>query len=91
MRVLIVEDDVDLAEVLAEEVSELGHEVHVVRSGQEAIAAAAHFAADVALVDVVLPDINGMTLASVLRGLVEHDHMAKPVTPAELRRALSLS
>lgn len=72
MRVLIVDDDQDFGDVLAEEVAELGHEVVVARSGHEAIATASRQEVDVALVDVILPDINGVTLAGVLRGVVEH-------------------
>ncbi len=72
MRVLIVDDDDDFADVLAEEISVLGHEVMIARSGNEAIAAASRFAADIALVDVILPDINGITLAAVLRGVTEN-------------------
>ena len=72
MRVLIVDDDRDFGDVLAEEVTELGHEVTVARSGQEAIEAASCQEVDVVLVDVILPDINGVTLAGVLRGVVEH-------------------
>ena len=72
MRVLIVDDDHDFGDVLAEEVAELGHDVVVARTGYEAIAAASRQQVDVALVDVVLPDINGVTLAGVLRGVVEH-------------------
>ena len=72
MRVLIVDDDQDFGDVLAELVVELGHEVFVARSGREALAIASRQQVDVALVDVVLPDINGVTLAGLLRGLVEH-------------------
>ncbi len=72
MRVLIVDDDQDFGEVLAEEVAELGHEVFVARSGREAIAIASREPVDIVLIDVILPDINGVTLAAVLRGMVEH-------------------
>ena len=115
MRVLIVDDDRDFGDVLADEVAALGHEVVVARSGQEAIATASSQEVDVALVDVILPDINGVTLAGLLRGVTEHgplwvigisgvEHftldtasdrgifdarIAKPVTLADLERALS--
>jgi CheY-like chemotaxis protein len=72
MRVLIVDDDDDFADVLAEEISVLGHEVVIARSGHEAIAAASRFSADIAFVDVILPDINGITLAAVLRGVTQN-------------------
>lgn len=71
MRVLIVDDDEDFGAVLAEEVAELGHEVAIARTGHDAIAIASHQAFDVVLLDVMLPDINGVTLAGLLRGILD--------------------
>lgn len=71
VRVLVVDDDRELAELLAETLVRLGHEVVTASRGHEAIAIAAEFMPDVALLDIVLPDINGITLAAVLRGVVE--------------------
>lgn len=71
MRVLVVDDDVVVVEFLVDALSLMGHEVATARTGHEAIAIAVAFGPDAVLLDIVLPDINGITLASVLRGVVE--------------------
>ncbi len=69
MRILVVEDDLDHLAALGEGLAGLGVEVALTSSGREAIERAQTFKPDAALVDVGLPDINGITLANVLRGL----------------------
>lgn len=69
-KVLVVEDDRDLGDVLQETITWLGHEVVVASNGTDALGLAEGFAPDLALVDVFLPDINGITLAGLLRGVV---------------------
>lgn len=68
MRVLIIEDDRDLAESVAEALTQRGHDVLVALTGQHACEAVTDFDPDVALVDVGLPDVDGVTLAGLLRG-----------------------
>ncbi len=75
MKVLVVDDDDDLVVVIVDKLTRSGHEVATASSGHAAIARAAEFEPDVALVDVILPDINGITLAAVLRGVVETKHL----------------
>jgi CheY-like chemotaxis protein/nitrogen-specific signal transduction histidine kinase len=62
-RVLIVEDRHDNAAVLAMLLEMLGHEVHWVHSGEEAVAFAKMSPPDVMLVDIGLPDIDGYEVA----------------------------
>jgi DNA-binding response OmpR family regulator len=68
MRVLVVEDDRALAEVVGEALRMRGHEVLVATTGQQACELVSSFGPDVALVDVGLPDVDGVTLAGQLRG-----------------------
>jgi CheY-like chemotaxis protein len=75
VKVLVVDDDGDLVSVVADMLSQVGHEIATASSGHEAIAVAAAFEPDVALLDVLLPDINGITLAAVLKGVVEHKRL----------------
>lgn len=67
-RVLLVDDDADFAALLAEGLEARGHKVERASNGAAAIALAAH-QPDVMLVDIVLPDRNGYTLARELRAL----------------------
>ena len=68
LRVLVVDDDEDVLVMMGDALRARGYEVATARDGAEAIDLAEAFEPDVALVDVVLPDVSGITLASILRG-----------------------
>jgi len=68
-RILIVDDNVDAAEVLAMLCQLLGHEVVVEHSSLRALERARTERPDVCLIDIGLPDMDGNLLASRLRGL----------------------
>ena len=70
MRVLVVDDEPDVRLVLGQALRDRGHDVRVASTGQEAIDLAAAFQPEAALVDVGLPDIDGVTLAELIRGIV---------------------
>ena len=67
LRVLIVEDNVDSAETLAELIEIWGHEVRIVHHGAAAMAVAAEFLPEVVLLDIGLPGISGYEVAGMLR------------------------
>jgi CheY-like chemotaxis protein len=60
IRILIVEDDVDFAEGLAEILRRRGYKIGLVNSGEEALIKFQHEDFDVALLDFKLPGINGI-------------------------------
>ena len=66
-RVLIVDDNRDVADALGLLVEELGNEVHVTYSGKQALDIATAFRADLLLVDLVMPDMDGCHLAEQIR------------------------
>jgi CheY-like chemotaxis protein len=66
-RVLVVEDDADTRETMAELLELLGHEVRAVGTGYEALAAVDAFWPDVAFIDIGLPDIGGHEVAARIR------------------------
>jgi signal transduction histidine kinase/BarA-like signal transduction histidine kinase len=68
-RVLVVEDNMDAAEAMVLLLRELGHDVHVVHDGHEAIDAARQFEPEVMLLDIGLPGLDGYELARRMRGL----------------------
>jgi two-component system, OmpR family, response regulator len=72
-RVLVVEDEGDIADLLATGLRFVGFDVRVARSGAEALAAATGFRPQLILLDVMLPDINGFELCRQLRR--EHDQV----------------
>lgn len=94
MRILVVEDDLDHLAALGDGLTSIGAEVALVSSGREAIERAASFAPDAALVDVMLPDMSGITLANVLRGLAGDRLRVVAFTgadPAKIRDAVDRS
>jgi CheY-like chemotaxis protein len=66
-HVLIVDDDVDLADTLADVLSNGGHVVRVAHSGRDAMSIAAGFAFEVAIIDRTLPDMDAGQLVASLR------------------------
>lgn len=62
-RVLVVDDNADAADALAELLALWGHEVRAAYGGEEALAAAVSFDPDVALVDVGMPGTDGYETA----------------------------
>jgi CheY-like chemotaxis protein len=67
MRVLVVDDEIDTAETLAEVLATLGHQARTVPDGEHAVAAAIDFAPDVVLLDLGLPGMDGYEVARRLR------------------------
>jgi CheY-like chemotaxis protein len=66
-RILLVEDDVDLANTTGAALSARGHTVEIAHDGQTALDVLTRFAADVVLVDIGLPGMDGCELATAIR------------------------
>lgn len=66
-RVLVVEDNPEIAEILRMGLEFLGYTVEVAQDGDEALAIANTFAPDVAVLDIGLPNMNGHAVAERLR------------------------
>ncbi len=65
-QIVVVDDNHDAAEVLAEMLRLHGHAVETVLNGQQALAAATRRQPDVFILDIGLPDISGMQLVEML-------------------------
>ena len=66
-RVLLVDDNRDAAESLAEALDELGYLTQVVHDGAGALGLANVFRPDIVLLDIGLPVMDGYELATLLR------------------------
>ncbi|MDY6938482.1 MAG: response regulator, partial [Cyanobacteriota bacterium] len=69
MRILFVEDDHRLCALLVPTLLEQRYTVDVARHPQKALTLLANAAYDLLLLDVVLPEIDGITLCRQLREL----------------------
>ncbi len=66
-RTLVVEDEIDLQEILEYNLTQAGHQVHVVANGTEALRVAREERPDVILLDLMLPDITGTEVCRELK------------------------
>ncbi len=66
-RILIIEDDPDLAEIMAITLRAAGHEVLLAADGAAGLAALRRMPPDLAIIDIMLPDIVGLSLCERLR------------------------
>lgn len=67
MRLLIVEDQANVATYLKRALEEQGYAVDVARTGQEALDWAEVVAFDLIVLDIMLPEIDGITVCRRLR------------------------
>jgi len=67
MRILLVEDDYNLAETLAEAITDQRYVVDVASDGESALDYIKSLDYDLILLDVMLPDFNGIELCQKLR------------------------
>ncbi|MEO1342101.1 MAG: response regulator transcription factor [Cyanobacteria bacterium J06635_13] len=67
MRILLVEDDFNLAETLAEAITDQRYVVDIASDGESALDYVKSLDYDLILLDVMLPDLNGIDVCQKLR------------------------
>ncbi len=70
-KILLVEDDVTLAEVYKSRLELEGFEVAHVANGEIALASAMEFKPDLIVLDAMMPKINGFDVLDILRNTPE--------------------
>lgn len=70
-RVLVVDDEPNILELLTAALRLSGFDVHAAADGAEAMTEAAIHPPDIVILDVLLPDVDGFTLARKLRATQE--------------------
>jgi two-component system response regulator YesN len=68
IRVLIVDDEPEVADLIDEIVTRFGHQTAVAHNGVQAIRAVREFTPHVVLLDIRMPGIDGHTVLEHLRG-----------------------
>ncbi|MEU7865503.1 response regulator transcription factor [Dactylosporangium sp. NPDC049140] len=66
-KVLVVDDEASIRALLSATLRLTGFEVRVATGGNEALAAAAEYAPDLVVLDVMMPDLDGFEVAQRLR------------------------
>ena len=66
-RILVVEDDRDIADLIRLYLQRAGHSVSLVASGQEALAAVRRAPPDLVVLDLMLPGLDGFGVCKALR------------------------
>jgi DNA-binding response OmpR family regulator len=67
MRILVAEDDRDIAELISHYLTKSGWSPHVVEAGDEALAYARSHPVDAIVLDLMLPGIDGLAVCRALR------------------------
>lgn len=68
-RILLIDDEVEMAELFGELLARRGHQILVVHSGRAALDQIANFQPDVVLLDLGLPIMDGYQVARQIRDL----------------------
>ena len=68
MKILVAEDDRDIADLIAHYFHKQGWTAHLVGAGDEALAYARRQGADLVILDVMLPGLSGLEVCRALRG-----------------------
>ena len=66
-KILYVEDELALAGIVKETLEGQGYDVHLVSDGGQVLTAVPEFEPDICLFDVMLPNVDGFTLAKELQ------------------------
>ena len=89
-KVLVVDDDPALLRALRLALGAAGHEVVRASTGEEGLALALHSAPEVVVLDLGLPDIDGLSVCRRLRGWSEVPIIVLSATQTEDRKVAAL-
>jgi len=67
MRILVIEDDTEVAEFVVKGLIESGHKVYVATNGREGLVRTKTLSFDAMVIDRMLPDTDGLSILSELR------------------------
>ncbi len=71
-KLLLVEDEVDLRDAMAEEIAEEGYEIQVAQNGLTALEALAKYTPDIIVSDINMPEMDGFELLENIRKNCAH-------------------
>ena len=68
-KILIVDDEPDICQLVSEALAEIGYEAISAANGKEALEAASKNQLDLFILDIYLPDTDGVVLYELLLGI----------------------
>lgn len=92
MRLLLIEDDEQVAEVLSDAFGSQGHETAIRHTGEDGLVYLSHERPDVVVLDIRLPKLNGVAVLRQIRAsdpslpVIIMTGLATPGEIAEVRR-----
>jgi two-component system phosphate regulon response regulator PhoB len=84
-RVLVIEDETDLQQILDYNLGQAGHQVRVASTGKEGLRIARDERPDIVLLDLMLPDISGTEVCKTLKKdkATQHIHVVMVTAKGE--------
>lgn len=67
MRILIIEDEIKIANLLKKNLESVGHVIEMAHDGEQGLAKATNEIFDIVVLDIMLPKMNGFEIAKSLR------------------------
>lgn len=89
-KILIVEDEKPIADILEYNLGKEGYEVRAVYTGDDAVAAAKDFLPDLILLDIMLPGIDGFSVCRQVRQYMDCPIIMLTAKDAEIDKVLGL-
>ena len=73
-KVLIVDDEPDILELIEYQLKKEGYQVFTARNGQEAITAAKKYQPELIMLDIMMPKMDGIEACRIMRSMPEFKH-----------------
>jgi two-component system, OmpR family, response regulator BaeR len=89
-NILIVEDESDLSSVMADYVTAAGYAARVIADGREALASVHRVVPDLIVLDIMLPNLDGLALCKAVREFSEVPIIMVTARVQEIDRLLGL-
>ena len=66
-RILVVDDDPDIVEIVESQLTANGYEVYTAYAGREGLAKCKRLKPDIVILDIMMPDIDGSSVAEEIK------------------------
>lgn len=76
VKILIVDDEPDIREFITYNLAKLGATIDIAEDGKEALDKVESFRPDLLLLDIMMPEMDGVEVCRVLRTKEEYNHIA---------------